>query len=166
MKNEIREYYNEALKKHKAAEEQKLKDFEAEFNRKNGLDTTEAKNRQLEPLTKKEQAKAELRRLESEYNKNYEKMSSEEVIEMEIKMDAIKKDLATGRNDEQGGMILRPQMLNVLNTQKEEIEKELKDKTLSDDARVGLETRLEIINNEMAEIQEEIKKDMEDMFFN
>jgi len=148
-KNEIREYFksrpqNNEVNKSAAKAQEKLQ---------NGT------------LTSKEQAKAELRKLESEYNKNYEKMTSEEVIELEIKMDAIKKDLATGKYDEEGGMILRPQMMSFLNTQKEEIEKELKDKTLSDNKRVALETRLEIVNNEIAEIQDEIKKDMDEKFF-
>ena len=113
----------------------------------------------------KEKAKAELRRLESEYNKNYEKMTSEEIIEMEFKMDAIKKDLATGKydkpQDDSNLVGVDAQMLNTYNLQKQAIEEELKNVGYDSERKIILETKLSYIESRIAEIQDKIKEDFE-----
>ncbi len=68
-----------------------------------GLKLERSKNmdKSTQKLSKKEQAKAELRKLESEYKKNYDTMTSEKFIELELKMDFIKNGLALGKYDEE-----------------------------------------------------------------
>lgn len=82
-------------------EELKMLNEQEEFGKKMREETIKELNKPTAPLSKKEQAKAELRRLESEYNKNYETMTSEEVIKLELEMDYIKNGLVLGKFDEE-----------------------------------------------------------------
>lgn len=82
---EIQKYFKEAKETNKKEETKLLKETEKKINK---------------PLSKKEQAKAELRQLEVEYKKNYNTMTSEKFIELELKMDFIKNGLALGKYDE------------------------------------------------------------------
>ena len=154
-----------------------LNQIDRDIADKEALAKNQDASKQLSP---KEQAKAELRKLESEYNKNYEKMTSEEVIELEFKMDTIKKNLVLGKYDDanieedvgesvgentdtdndKSHFIVRPQMLQNYKTQKEEIENQLKDPSLSDEERTRLETLHEIIVFEIDRLKNEIKEDV------
>lgn len=168
---ELKKQIEAEKKELKALEELRAKDMEADLAKT--LMETHKKlaegELQLQELSPKEKAKAELRKLESEYNKNYEKMTSEEIIEMEFKMDAIKKDLATGKYDkpqEDSHLVgVDMMMLNNYNIQKQEIEEELKNVGQDFERKTVLETRLAYLESQISELQDKIKKDFDAKMF-
>lgn len=168
---ELKKQIEAEKKELKALEELRAKDMEVDLA-KTFMETHKKLAEgelQLQELSPKEKAKAELRKLESEYNKNYEKMTSEEIIEMEFKMDAIKKDLATGKYDkplEDSHLVgVDMMMLNNYNIQKQEIEEELKNVGQDFERKTVLETRLAYLESQISELQDKIKKDFDAKMF-